>query len=186
MEILNSDINCNTDFLGVASGTKFTFDWGPINRNMIKKYAIAAETNHIIHTSDFVAKLVGLKGVIAHGLMSSSIITTFLNKILPKKSILEIETEMRTIIRPGDSCKIIIEIEKTTNEAIKINIKQYTTTPIYTIRDGKKIKKFEAYTRKYISVKDWKNGLVKSIENKEGIHYYRDTLSVTGFATLIN
>ena len=62
-------------------GTELKYEYGPVERKGITKYAFASGDRNNIHTNDEFAEEMGLKGVIAHGLYSFSMVARCLEEI---------------------------------------------------------------------------------------------------------
>jgi acyl dehydratase len=148
-------------------GKKFEFKYGPINRDMIKEYAKASTDGNNIHTDDEYAAKMGLKGVIAHGMLSFGIATRFVNDLVGAGKIIKIDGQMRGMVRPGDEYLITITVK---------DIKGNTSFKIE--KNGAIVKKFEAEERGWLDEKDAAENLIKTENVPEGVLTYRLRLAI--------
>ncbi|MHA2009542.1 MAG: MaoC family dehydratase [Promethearchaeota archaeon] len=159
-----------------------------ITRDLLKQYAKSSGDTNPIHVNDAVAEAAGLKGVIAHGLFSLGFITKIFEDLLEHGKygmIVDINIEMRGMVRVGDRLVTEVTVEKIEDKRVFFNIKQTSLTSI-DIKDknGNLIKQFEAGERGYISEKDIERGLVKTKEVNEGTLTYRERVAIPGSAIL--
>ena len=172
--------------LKIGQVLKSEFDG--ITRELLREYAKASGDTNPIHTNDEVAIKAGLKGVIAHGLFSLGFITKLLDEFLEYGTfgkIIELEVEMRGMVRCGDLLITEATINKNEGKRVYLDVKQTTITNV-DIKDtnGAIKKQFEAGERGYISEKDVERGLVKKKEVSEGILTYRERVATPGTAII--
>ena len=172
--------------LKVGQVLKTEFDG--ITRDLLLQYAKASGDTNPIHTNDAVAKAAGLKGVIAHGLFSTGLITKLFEDHLDQGragNLLEVNIEMRGMVRCGDLIITEATVNKIEGKRVFFDVKQRTITNV-DIKDdsGNIVKQFEAGERGYISEKDIERGLVKTKEVPEGILTYRERVSTPGTAII--
>ncbi|MFX1313426.1 MAG: MaoC family dehydratase [Promethearchaeota archaeon] len=168
--------------LNIGQIIKSEFDG--ITRDLLKKYARASGDNNPIHTNDEVAIRSGLKGVIAHGLFSLGFITKLFDDFIEHGkygNLIELEIEMRGMVRVGDLLITEAEINKIKGKRVYFDVKQTTLTNVYIKdREGNIVKQFEAGERGYISEKDINKKLVKTKEMDIGILTYRERIANEG------
>ena len=81
-----------------------------VTRELLRKYAKSSGDTNPIHTNDVIAERAGLKGIIAHGLFSTGLITKLFEDHLDQGragNLVEVNIEMRGMVRCGD--RIITE-----------------------------------------------------------------------------
>ncbi|MFX0004386.1 MAG: MaoC family dehydratase [Candidatus Hodarchaeota archaeon] len=159
-----------------------------ITRDLLKEYAKASGDTNPIHTSDAVAERAGLKGVIAHGLLSFGFISKLFEDFLEHGkfgSLIDIGVQMRGMVRCGDLLITEAKINKIEGNRVYFDIVQTTITNV-DIKDknGNIVKQFEAGERSYISEKDIERGLVKTKEVPEGTLTYRERVATPGEAII--
>ena len=159
-----------------------------VTRELLKNYAKASGDTNPIHTNDAIAERAGLKGVIAHGLFSTGLITKLFEDHLNQGragNLLEVNIEMRGMVRCGDLIITEATVNKIEGKKVFFDVEQRTITKV-DIKDknGNVVKQFEAGERGYISEKDIKRGLVKTKEVSEGILTYRERVSTPGTAII--
>ena len=159
-----------------------------VTRELLRAYAKASGDTNPIHTNDVVAERAGLKGIIAHGLFSTGLITKlFEDHLEHEKSgkLIEVNIEMRGMVRCGDLIITEATVNKIEEKRVFLNIEQRTITNI-DIKDknGNTVKQFEAGERGYITEKDIERGLVKTKEIPEGILTYRERIATPGTAII--
>jgi acyl dehydratase len=167
-------------------GQIFKNEFDGITRDLLKQYAKASGDTNPIHINDAVAKAAGLKGVIAHGLFSLGFITKLFEELLEHGKygkIIELDVEMRGMVRVGDKLVSEATIEKIEGKKVFLNVKQTSFTNV-DIKDknGNIVIQFEAGERAYISEKDIERGLVKTKEVEEGTLTYRERVATPGTA----
>jgi len=159
-----------------------------ITRDLLKQYAKASGDTNPIHINEVVAKRAGLKGVIAHGLLSFGFITKLFEDFLEHGKygkIIDIGVQMRGMVRCGDLLVTEATIEKIEGKRVQYDIIQTTFTNVdIKDNDGNLVKQFEAGERGYISEKDIERGLVKTKEVSEGILTYRERVATPGKAII--
>jgi acyl dehydratase len=163
-------------------------EFNGITRDLLKQYAKASGDTNPIHTNDVVAERAGLKGVIAHGLFSFGFISKLFEHFLEQDKygkIIEIEVEMRAMVRVGDHLLTEGTVSKIEGNRVFFDIRQTTITNV-DIKDknGNLVKQFEAGERGYITEKDIKRGLVKTKDVPEGILTYRERIATPGTAII--
>ena len=159
-----------------------------ITRDLLKKYAKASGDTNPIHTNDVVAERAGLKGVIAHGLLSLGFISKLFEDFLQHGkygNLIDISVQMRGMVRCGDLLITEAAINKIEGKRVFFDVTQKTITNV-DIKDnaGNLVKQFEAGERGYISEKDIERGLVKTKEVPEGILTYRERIATPGQAII--
>ncbi|MFX1389718.1 MAG: MaoC family dehydratase [Promethearchaeota archaeon] len=155
-----------------------------ITRDLLKQYAKASGDSNPIHTNDVVAERAGLKGVIAHGLLSFGFITKMFEEFLEHGkygNIIDAKVQMRGMVRVGDKLITEATIKKIEGKRIFFNVVQTTITKV-DIKDkaGNIVKQFEAGERGYISEKDINKDLVKIKDVPEGVLTYRERVATPG------
>jgi len=163
-------------------------EFNGITRDLLKQYAKASGDTNPIHTNDAIAERAGLKGVIAHGLFSFGFISKLFEDFLEQGkygNIIEIEVEMRAMVRVGDLLLTEGVVSKIEGNRVIFDINQTTITNVdIKDKDGNIVKQFEAGERGYISEKDISRGLVKTKEVPEGILTYRERIATPGTAII--
>jgi len=159
-----------------------------VTRDLLREYAKSSGDTNPIHTNDTIAERAGLKGIIAHGLFSTGLITKLFEDHLEHGKfgkLIEINIEMRGMVRCGDVIKTEATIKKIEGKRVFLEVEQRTITKV-DIKDtnGNIVKQFEAGERGYISEKDIERGLVKTKDVPEGILTYRDRISTPGTAII--
>ena len=159
-----------------------------VTRELLREYAKSSGDTNPIHTNDTVAERVGLKGIIAHGLFSTGLITKLFEDHLDQgKSgkLIEVNIEMRGMVRCGDLIITEAIVNRVEGKRVFFDVEQRTITKV-DIKDdkGNIVKQFEAGERGYISKKDIERGLVKTKEVPEGILTYRERVSTPGTAII--
>lgn len=141
-----------------------------------------------IHTNDAVAERAGLKGVIAHGLLSFGFISKLFEDFLEHGKfgkLIEIGVQMRGMVRVSDLLITEAIVKKIEGKRVYFDVVQTTITNIdIKDKDGNLIKQFEAGERGYISEKDIERGLVKIKKVPEGILTYRERVATPGEAII--
>lgn len=159
-----------------------------VTRELLRNYAKASGDTNPIHTSDAIAERAGLKGVIAHGLFSTGLITKLFEDHLDQGrdgNLLEVNIEMRGMVRCGDRIITEATVNKIEGKRVYFDVLQRTITKVdIKDKDGNIIKQFEAGERGYITEKDIKRGLVKTKEVEEGILTYRERVATPGTAII--
>ncbi len=159
-----------------------------ITRDLLKQYAKASGDTNPIHTNDVVAERAGLKGVIAHGLLSFGFISKLLEDFLEHGKfgiLIDISVQMRGMVRVSDLLITEATIKKIEGKRVHFDVNQTTITNVdIKDKDGNIIKQFEAGERDYISEQDIERGLVKTKEVPEGILTYRERIATPGEAII--
>ncbi len=159
-----------------------------VTRELLRAYAKASGDTNPIHTNDAIAERAGLKGIIAHGLFSTGLITKlFEDHLKHGKSgkLIEINIEMRGMVRCGDLIITEAIVNKIDGMRVFFDVVQRTITKV-DIKDknGNLVKQFEAGERGYITEKDIERGLVKTKDVSEGILTYRERIATPGTAII--
>jgi acyl dehydratase len=159
-----------------------------VTRALLKKYAKSSGDTNPIHTNDAIAERAGLKGIIAHGLFSTGLITKLFEDHLDQGragNLIEVNIEMRGMVRCGDRIITEATVNKIEGKRVYFDVIQRTITKIdVKDKDGKIVEMFEAGERGYISEKDIERGLVKTKEVPNGTLTYRDRISTPGTAII--
>ena len=159
-----------------------------VNRDLLRDYAKASGDTNPIHTNDAVAERVGLKGIIAHGLFSTGLITKLFEDHLEhgkRGQLIEINIEMRGMVRCGDLIITEAVVNRIEGKRVFFDVEQRTITKV-DIKDknGNLVKQFEAGERGYITEKDIERGLIKTKEVPKGILTYRERIATPGTAII--
>lgn len=159
-----------------------------VTRELLREYAKTSGDTNPIHTRDAIAERAGLKGVIAHGLFSTGLITKLFEDHLEhgkSGKLIEVNIEMRGMVRCGDLIITEATINKIEGKRVFFDVEQRTITSV-DIKDinGNLVEQFEAGERGYISEKDIERGLVKTKEVPEGILTYRERIATPGTAII--
>ena len=159
-----------------------------VNRDLLRDYAKASGDTNPIHTNDAVAERAGLKGIIAHGLFSTGLITKLFEDHLEhgkSGKLIEINIEMRGMVRCGDLIITEATVNKIEGKRVFFDVEQRTITNV-DIKDksGNIVKQFEAGERGYITEKDIERGLVKTKDVPEGNLTYRERIATPGTAVI--
>lgn len=159
-----------------------------ITRDLLMQYAKASGDTNPIHTNEVVAIRAGLKGVIAHGLLSFGFISKLFEDFLEHGkygNLIDIKVQMRGMVRCGDLLITEAKVNKIDEKRVYFDVVQTTVTNIdIKDKDSKIVKQFEAGERGYISEKDIERGLVKTKEVPEGILTYRERVATPGEAII--
>lgn len=166
-------------------GSVLKYEYGPVTREGITRYAFASGDRNNIHTNDEFAEEMGLKGVISHGLYSYSIVARCLEDIAGNDGqLLKISGQMRGMVRPGDTWIITLTVTAINGDLVDFEYVEHSKTPIKITKDSQVVKAFEAETRGWITEKDIAKGLIKTEEVEEGILHFRLRTAIPGTATL--
>ena len=166
-------------------GQKFSSEFDKMTRELINDYAEASGDKHPIHIREDVAKKAGLKGVIAHGLLSFGFIVKLLDEQIKNTGkVSSIYGEMRGIVRPGDKLITEIEVKSIESNNVNFDVLQKTITKVRIEKDGKIVKEFEAGERGWISEKDREANLIKQKDVEEGTLTYRERTCIIGNASV--
>jgi acyl dehydratase len=159
-----------------------------VTRDLLRAYAKASGDTNPIHTNDAIAERAGLKGIIAHGLFSTGLITKLFEDQLDQGkygNLIEINIEMRGMVRCGDRIITEATVKKIEANRVFFDVEQRTITKVdIKDKEGQIVKQFEAGERGYISEKDIERGLVKAKEVPEGTLTYRERISTPGTAII--
>ncbi|MBD3352685.1 MAG: hypothetical protein GF364_14455, partial [Candidatus Lokiarchaeota archaeon] len=139
----------------IKEGQEFNYEYGPVTRDMITEYGNASGDKNPIHMDEnFAVKYGKLGGVIAHGMLSLGIAIKFLSDLVGDGEIINVDSQMRGMVRPGDMYILNYKIEKIDGDKVSIDITEKSKTPIKIEKDGEIVKKFEAEEKGGIKQKD--------------------------------
>ncbi len=159
-----------------------------VTRDLLRAYAKASGDTNPIHTNDAIAERAGLKGIIAHGLFSTGLITKLFEDHLEHGkagNLIEVNIEMRGFVRCGDRIITKATVNNVDGKRVYFDVEQRTITKVdIKDDDGNLVEQFEAGERGYISEKDIERGLVKTKEVPEGVLTYRERVSTPGTAII--
>ncbi len=159
-----------------------------VTRDLLREYAKTSGDTNPIHTNDVVAERAGLKGIIAHGLFSTGLITKLFEDHLEhgkSGNLIEVNIEMRGFVRCGDRIITKAIVNNVDGKRVYFDVEQRTITKVdIKDDDGNLVEQFEAGERGYISEKDIERGLVKTKEVPEGLLTYRERVSTPGTAII--
>ena len=166
-------------------GTVLKYEYGPVERDGITRYAFASGDRNNIHTNDEFAEEMGLKGVIAHGLYSFSMVARCLEEIAGDDGrIIKIGGQMRGMVRPGDLWLITLTVTAINGDLVDFEFVEQSKTPIKIMKDEAIVKKFEAEERGWVTEKDIAKGFLKTEEVADGNLHFRLRTAIPGTATL--
>ena len=148
----------------------------PITRDQILNYSKASGDSNPIHINEEFAIKVGLKGVIAHGMLSFGMVNRYISDLATENNaeLLTIGCEMRGMVRPGDWLICTIEVESVEDKVVSFNIIQNSKMPLKLEKDGQIVKVFEGEERGWVSDKEI--GGIKTEDTPEGTLTYREWL----------
>lgn len=155
-----------------------------VTREQIRAYGKASGDRNGIHMDDKVAKLAGLKNVIAHGLLFMGWVGVMLTDLADEGKVLHWGGQFRGSVRPGDDVYTYAKVKKIEGNKVHLDIEQFSKTPLKIEKDGEVVKTFEGEENEWVSEKDIKNDTIKTEEVDEGTLTYRWRLSFPGFAVL--
>jgi acyl dehydratase len=167
-------------------GAIISSEFDGITRELIIQYANSSGDNNPIHTRDEIAEKMGLKGVIAHGLLSFGFIVKLLDEIVKDTGkIVKTFGEMRGQVRPGDILITELTVKSIEGNNVNFDVLQKTITKIKIQKDGDLVESFEAEEKEWISEKDLNQNLIKTrkIEGK-GMLTYRERPCILGSASI--
>jgi hypothetical protein len=169
----------------VELGMELKYEYGPITREGITKYAYASGDRNNIHIDDAFAEQMGLHGVIAHGLYSFGMIARCLGEIVGNEGkIMRIGGEMRGMVRPGDTWLITLTVKAINGDLVEFDFVEESKTPLKIVKDGKVVKEFEGERRGWVSEKDIAKNLLKTEEIADGTLHFRLRTAIPGNAIL--
>ena len=183
-EVINIMGNSISDF---KIGDKVTSEFDGITRELIIQYGNSSGDTNPIHMRDEVAERVGLKGVIAHGLLSFGFIVKLLGELVKDTGkIVKTFGEMRGQVRPGDKLMTELTVKSIDGNVVSYDILQKTITKVkIENEEGKLVESFEAEEKGWISEKDINLNLVKTREiGGQGILTYRERPCILGSASI--
>ena len=141
----------------VEVGKVLKYQYGPVTRENLKKYAAVSADRNNIHIDDAFAEQMGLKGVIAHGCYSLAMFGQCLVDMVGENGeVLNIYGEMRGMVRPGDDWLITLTVTAVDRESgiVEFDYVEESKTLIKIEKVGEIIKSFEANEKGWISEKD--------------------------------
>lgn len=167
-------------------GDKISSSFDGIDRELIKKYANASGDTNPIHTRDEIAQKAGLKGVIAHGLLSFGFVIKLLDKQVGNNGkVLNVYGEMRGQVRPKDTLITECTVTSVDGSMVNFDVLQKTLTKIKIEKDGELVKAFEAEQKGWISKKDIEKELIKTKDVDEGTLTYRERPCIFGTGSIL-
>ena len=168
----------------VQVGEKFVKIDGPITRDTINKYAKASGDRNPMHTDDEFAAKVGLKGVIAHGMLSFGYGVRHMNDLARELGgkMINVGCEMRGSVRPGDTIITTIEVKAVDGNTIELEMIQNTKLPLHLEKDGQIVKVFEGEEREWVKEKE--KGGIATEATPEGTLTYREWLANRGWGKI--
>lgn len=166
-------------------GQTFHSEFDKITRDLIKDYAEASGDKNPIHIREEVAKKAGLKGVIAHGLLSFGFIVKLLDEqVKDTGKVTGVYGQMRGKVRPGDTLITELKVTSIEDNTVKFDVLQKTITKVKIEKNGELVKMFEAGERGWVSDKDRKKGFLKQKDVDEGMLTYRERPCILGSASI--
>ncbi|TFG19392.1 MAG: hypothetical protein EU530_06335 [Promethearchaeota archaeon] len=166
-------------------GTVLKYEYGPVTREGITKYAFASGDRNNIHTNDEFAEAMKLKGVIAHGLYSFSMVARCFDEIAGEEGqLVKFGGEMRGMVRPGDTYIITLTVTEINGDLVDFKFVEQSKTPLKIVKEGIVVKEFEGETRGWVSEKDIAKDLIKTEEVAGGILHFRLRTAIPGTATI--
>ncbi len=167
----------------VEVGKVFKYQYGPVERENLKKYAKISGDYNNIHIDDAYADDMGLKGVIAHGCYSLAMVgQCLLDFVGGGGDVITIYGEMRGMVRPGDDWLITLTIKSINDDIVELDYIEESKTLIKIEKNGEVMKSFEADQRGWVSEKDIAQNLLKTEETADGILHYRLRRAIPGRA----
>jgi len=166
---------------------KIVYIYGPVERENVRKYASISGDRNNIHIDDDYADKMGLKGIIAHGCYSLSMIGECLCDIAGEKGdVLNIYGQMRGMVRPGDDWIITLTVKSIDSgtRIVEFDYVEESKTLIKLVKDGEVLKEFEAEQRGWITEKDEAKGFLKTEETEDGTLHYRLRKAIPGRAKI--
>jgi acyl dehydratase len=163
---------------------KFTFEDGPITRDLIKKYAKLNNSVNLIHINDEYAEKVGLKGVIAHGMLVYAYFIKHVNNLAEKNNGILINTrsEIRGMVRPGDWIITSIHVKSITDKIVNFYVEVDSKMPLELLKNGNIIQTFEGKEKGWVKEKE-KSG-IGTEEIPEGVLTFRQWRAIRGTAQI--
>jgi len=163
---------------------EFTFIDGPITRDLIKKYAKLNNSVNLIHTDDEYAENVGLKGVIAHGMLIYAYFIKHVNHLAEQNNgyLLNTKSEIRGMVRPGDWIITTIKVSSITDRTINLTIEVDSKMPLELSKNGKLIRTFEGKEKEW--VKDKEKSGIDTEETPDGMLTFRRWKAIRGTAQI--
>ena len=167
-------------------GDTFSSEFDGLTRELIVQYANSSGDTNPIHTRDEIADKMGLKGVIAHGLLSFGFIVKLLDELVKDTGkIVKTFGEMRGQVRPGDKLITELTVKSIEGNIVNFDILQKTITKIKIEKDGDLVETFEAEEKGWVSEKDINRNFLKSKNVDETrILTYRERPCIYGNASI--
>jgi acyl dehydratase len=96
----------------------------PITKMQLVKYAGASGDYNLIHTDDETARMVGLEGVIAHGMLSMAFLGEYLCWLAGPESVRRLSVRFVEIVRPGDTltCRGRVKAQTTRDAGRRLHL----------------------------------------------------------------
>ena len=156
----------------------------PITREQLVRYAKASGDSNPVHTNEEFAIKVGLKGVIAHGMLSFGMVNRYVSDLAKDNNaeLLTVGCEMRGMVRPGDWLLANIEVESIEDKVVSFKITQNSKMPLHLEKDGQVVKVYEGEERGWVSEKE-KPG-IGTEETPDGTLTYREWLANKAWAKI--
>ncbi len=162
----------------------FTFIDGPITRDLIKKYAKLNNSVNLIHVDDEYAEKVGLKGVIAHGMLIYAYFIKHVNRIAEVNNafLLNTHSQIRGMVRPGDWIITTIKVSLVAGNTISFDVEIDSKMPLELSKNGKITKTYEGKEKGW--VKDKEESGIDGEETTDGILTFRRWKAIRGTAQI--
>jgi acyl dehydratase len=119
----------STNFHTLTAGTPLEPLVKPaITREQLAAYADASGDHNPIHLNDAAARLAGLDGVIAHGMLSMGFlgqyVTSWMGELPGKPRLGRIKVRFSDMVRPGDvlTCKGLVKKVETSEAGTRITL----------------------------------------------------------------
>jgi acyl dehydratase len=157
-------------------GQTFSRIDGQVTRDGIKAYANAGGDRNNIHLDDEWAAKMGLKGVIAHGMLFFAYMAHLLSDLAGEGKVIRVGGEMRGSVRPGDWVITNATVTKVEGNVVEFDIIQNSKLPLKIERDGQIVKTFEGLEREWVK----EGEELKTEETDEGTLTYREALAIKG------
>ncbi len=156
----------------------------PYTRDEIRAYSKASGDTNPIHKDEEFAVKVGLKGIIAQGMLTFGVINRYMSDLAKQSnaSLIKIGCEMRGMVRPGDWLLTDIEVDSISDKDVSFKITQNSKMPLRLEKDGEIVKIFEAEEKDWIDEKE-KIG-IKTEETSDGTLTFREWVANKAWATI--
>ena len=168
----------------IKVGQEWTRVDGPITRDQIKAYGKASGDRNPIHMDEDFAMHVGLKGVIAHGMLFFGFINRLISDIADEVggSVNTSGCQMRGSVRPGDWVVTKVTVDSIEDGVAKLSVDQQSKMPLKLEKDGAVVETYEGETRGWVADKE-KDG-VTTEETDDGTLTVRYWVSIKGTASV--